>query len=224
MTDVSVDNQTPPTIEVGPRQITLLIVDFLLAVAVVVGIAAYTRHQASTDAAAHNAAYTSANKHTPRTPLAMNGGDASVPDTSGAPYTANSTQNTSNDACAHLTLTTARQLLGDSAQKATPHSTSGLQAAGTTLASCAYSGQTGTIQLTLRTAHSSLGASQNATAFGSEKPADSTNVSGYGQAAYWNPSNNTLNVLGHNNWYIITGTQPTQESAQTVADQLKAGF
>lgn len=129
-----------------------------------------------------------------------------------------------NPACKLLTLAIARQILGDSAQYTTPSDPAISQPSGTSLSSCAYSSGTAGIQMVIRTAKSSLGASQNATVFGSEKPSGVTNVEGYGQSAYWNPQTTQLHILSSNNWYIITTSQSSQAGAEAVAQLIVGGF
>jgi hypothetical protein len=129
------------------------------------------------------------------------------------------------EACSLLTLGAARQLLGSAATAATPGDTSSLQATGTALSTCAYGSGSSNVQLVIRTPTGSLGRSENATMFGSGKPSDAVSFSGYGQSAYWNPGDHTFNVLGSNNWYIITrGSGGTQADAEVVAALLKSGF
>jgi cytoskeletal protein RodZ len=144
---------------------------------------------------------------------------ASTPKTtSGA--TANGSSNSStaqNAACTALTPSAAKNLLGTDAASATPADLGVSQASNTEVTSCAYAADGNSIQLTIRTAKGSLGASQNATAFGSERPAGVTDVQGYGQSAYWDPGTMHLNVLSQNNWYIMSTSQNTQASAEAAA-------
>jgi hypothetical protein len=126
-----------------------------------------------------------------------------------------------NAACTALTLSAAKSLLGAAAASATPADLSISQASNTEITNCAYAADGNSIQLTLRTAKGSLGASQNATAFGSERPAGVTDVQGYGQSAYWDPGTAHLNVLSQNNWYIMATGQNTQASAEAAAKLVK---
>jgi hypothetical protein len=128
------------------------------------------------------------------------------------------------DACSLLTLSVARQLLGTGASSSTPSDTSSLQANATNVSSCAYTSGGKSVQLGVRKPTSTVGASENDVAFGSAKPASAVTVQGYGQSAYWDPNNDTLNVLGDNNWYIISRSSNTQADAEAAADLLKSGF
>jgi len=130
----------------------------------------------------------------------------------------------SNPACKLLTSALAQQLLGSGAQYRSSADTTTPQTPETSLSSCAYGAGAATLQLSVRTAGDSLGASENATAFGSERPAGVTPVSGYGQSAYWDPASAKLNVLGSNNWYIISRSSGTLQDTEAAAQLLKAGF
>jgi hypothetical protein len=162
---------------------------------------------------------------------AASGSNSSGSQTAG---TGNSTSSTPavTAACKLLTPNIAQQILGSDAKASSADSTSVPQATDTTLDACAYSstasGANGTLQLIIRTPKSSLGASENATAFGSEKPAGATSVKGYGQTAYWDSGKHRLNVLGSNNWYSITRTTNGQPSSsadtQAIAKLLASGF
>jgi hypothetical protein len=164
------------------------------------------------------------------------GGSGQMQKTPAGSRTGNSAANTSSSpssqinsgtnaaytaACAALPLSGAQNILGSSAQPATPIDLGVSPAANTELTSCAYAADGHTAQLTLRSAKGSLGASQNATVFGSEKPADITDVQGYGQSAYWNPSTGHFAILSHNDWYTIVTSQGTQASAEAAAKQVK---
>jgi hypothetical protein len=127
------------------------------------------------------------------------------------------------NACSLLTLSTAKQLIGPSAASSTPSDTSSLQVSGTSVSSCAYTGN-GSVQLVIRKPINSVGTSENDVAFGSAKPSDAVTVQGYGQSAYWDPGKATLNVLGSNNWYIISRTTNAQADAEATANLLKTGF
>ncbi|HSX15833.1 MAG TPA: hypothetical protein VLF40_03520 [Candidatus Saccharimonadales bacterium] len=111
-----------------------------------------------------------------------------------------------NAACKLLTTAIAQQLLGADAKPADAGNVGNLQTSATTVATCTYTSDSGALQLTLRTPKNSLGVSENATVFGSERPSGATTVTGYGQSAFWDPDEHRLNVLGHNTWHIITRT------------------
>jgi hypothetical protein len=219
-----VPEQLPPH-TVSKRQFIMLIIYLALAVAIVVALAVYVHHQADTDTPAAKHTTSSAQAQQPNT---VN--KSAVPGTSsaGSAGSGSSSANTASvpntTACKHLTLAIARQLLGAQAGYTTPAEPANLQAEDTAVSSCAYGASGVNVQLTIRSASSSLGASENSTVFGSDRPAGSSSVQGYGQSAYWNPDDGTLNVLSQNDWYIITGSQHDQSSAQSVADLLKAGF
>lgn len=129
------------------------------------------------------------------------------------------------DACKLLTQAVAMVILGGNAQTATPDSAAPFVATNTAITGCKYSTGSSAVQLMIRRPNGALGVSENATVFGSGKPSGAATVSGYGQAAYWDPSAHTLNVLGDNNWYIISrGGGSTQADAEATAKLLAAGF
>jgi len=127
-------------------------------------------------------------------------------------------------ACTLLTLDVARKLLGSGTQASTPGDTSTYQATDTNVTACAYANGDNNVQLVVRTPTSSLGTSENDTVFGSGRPSGATTVQGYGQSAYWDSSAHTLNILGSNNWYVITRSTGTEADTEAVAAQLAAGF
>lgn len=148
----------------------------------------------------------------------------SPPSTDTAPQPSPSSGVPNNTACKLLTLAAARQVLGDTAQYIAPADPTISQPSGTSLSACAYRGQTGDMQMIVRTAQNPLGASQNATVFGSEKPSGVVTLTGYGQSAYWNPQTTQLHILSSNDWYIITSSQGTQAGAEAVAHAVVGGF
>jgi cytoskeletal protein RodZ len=142
--------------------------------------------------------------------------------------TQNQTSTTVSVACQHLTASIAKQVLGGDAASSTPTDQTTLQTASTTVTACAYhaavNGRDQTVQLVVRTPKGSLGTSENATKFGSERPTSAVTVQGYGQSAYWEPEGSTLNILSNNAWYILSTSQGTQDSAEAVAKLLAAGL
>lgn len=128
------------------------------------------------------------------------------------------------DACKLLTVSAAKQVVGINAHAVTATSTSSLKTSNSTLTSCAFTGQNGTVQLVIRKPSGRLGIAENGIEFGSGRPAGAAALNGYGQAAYWNPSNKTLNVLGDNNWYIISRNSHSQADTEAAAKLLAPGF
>ena len=125
-------------------------------------------------------------------------------------------------ACQLLTRAIAQQVLGPDTAVSLPGDTSSLRTSDTTVSACAYASHAGSVQLIVRTPTGSLGVSKNATVFGSAKPQNTTALQGYGQSAYWDNDKHQLNILGNNNWYIITRSTGAQDDAQAVA-RLLAG-
>jgi len=128
-------------------------------------------------------------------------------------------------ACALLSQAIATQALGADSQSSAANTKLLPETADTTVSYCAYATAAESLQLSLRTPKNALGTSENATPFGSEKPANATIVSGYGQAAYWNPASHQLNILAGNCWYAITmhiGGQPADATHTEAAAKLLA--
>ena len=82
----------------------------------------------------------------------------------------------------------------------------------------------------VRSAKTSNGADSNKAMFtATGRPAGAEAVSGYGDAAYWDPGLGQLDILKGNNWYIVsnyTGTSPangtaTLAMAEELAQKLK---
>jgi hypothetical protein len=125
-----------------------------------------------------------------------------------------------NAACTTLTSAIAQQILGASAQAQSSPAATISSTSATTVSACAYVAGDQTMQLTLRVPKNSLGTSENATAFGSERPAGVTPVTGHGQTAYWNPATSSLNILSGNKWYSITRTSATQANTEQIAQAM----
>lgn len=127
-------------------------------------------------------------------------------------------------ACKLLSSVVAKQVLGVDVKISVANGSIVPETANTTVSACAYSGVTDTVQLAVREPKDSLGVSENAVIFGSERPAGVTSVKGYGQSAYWSPDSKHLNILGSNKWYIITSSAGTQAAAEAVAKVLVSEF
>jgi hypothetical protein len=129
---------------------------------------------------------------------------------------------TTSASCKLLTAGIATQILGAAATAASPSDMSAFLTPDVTLSTCGYtasvSGSTQTVEITVRSPKNSLGVSENATAFGSERPTNAVTVSGYGQSAYWNPDTSRLNILASNTWYLISRTNNAQPSGQADAE------
>jgi type IV secretory pathway VirB10-like protein len=198
------------------------IVSATVACLILVGVAAAAAHYTRS---AHPD--TAASDHTPSAKITAQKTPGDTPPT--LQSTPNPSQSTTqnnqattppapnNAACKLLTAHIAQQAIGAAATYQTPADFAIAAVTGTELSACTYSTSSATIQLTERQAKNSLGASQNATAFGSEKPSGVTDVDGYGQSAYWDPATARLHILGSNNWYVITTSKNTQITAETVA-------
>jgi len=131
---------------------------------------------------------------------------------------------TTSTACKLLTLAVAQKALGPDTRTSPPGDTASFQASNTAVSACAYANTIGSVQLIVRTPTDALGVSKNAVVFGSGRPQDAVAVQGYGQAAYWDPSKHSLNILGNNNWYVVARSTGTQSDAEATAKLLASGF
>jgi hypothetical protein len=107
-------------------------------------------------------------------------------------------------ACDVLTVAIARQILGPDAMTGTAPPSASTSSVSVT--NCSYYSPKSTKAVTIlaRSALDQDGAASNAAQFGSSLPSGATKVKGLGDDAYWNPAFRQLNVLKHNNWYILT--------------------
>ena len=145
------------------------------------------------------------------------------------------TQITSVSACELFSIDDARQVLGESAEK--PEDLAGADASSDDMevTQCLYEvppAEAGSADeqkqasLLARSAKTDSGARSNEEVFsGAAKPANVEDVSGYGDAAFWNPEFGQLNILKGSNWYILQvgGSVPSErtlDEAKQLADVL----
>lgn len=70
--------------------------------------------------------------------------------------------------------------------------------------------------LMVRAATSRKGALTNQRTFADSQPDAAQSLTGYGDAAYWNPQLGQLNILSRGNWYVLTnGPAATSQSSLT---------
>jgi cytoskeletal protein RodZ len=198
-----------------------LVVCIVLALGIIVALASH-RSTSSKQAALSKSQTSKTQSKTTKSPTKTSNQTPSTNKSAGV-GTSNSNV-AANTACKLLSPSVATQTLGTSAAASTPSDTSALVTPDTSLGACAYTGSNETVQLIVRTPKNSLGASENATHFGSEKPANATSVSGYGQSAYWDPDAKQLNILANNNWYIISRSTGSSDDSEAVAKLLASGF
>lgn len=137
------------------------------------------------------------------------------------------------DACEVLTDGIAQQILGAAAKKGDT-SAGNASSESVSVSNCVYTlrPETGTIveksantrgvAILARSAKDKTGGESNKAQFGPAKPAGVEDVSGIGDAAFWNPKFGQLNVLKGNNYYIVSSykgraTQGTLEMAKELA-------
>lgn len=131
-------------------------------------------------------------------------------------------------ACALLTATNATKVLGKSAKTSQSNGLADSETGDTKVTECTYI-KTGStpdeheeVSVQVHTAKSSLGARGNQTVFGSERPKGTTTVSGFGDAAFWDQSKGELNILQHNNWYVISILHDTSPSKTQLSEVKQA--
>jgi hypothetical protein len=138
-----------------------------------------------------------------------------------------------NPACSLLTAAVASQVLGPDAKPVAAGNTD-KKTTDMEVSTCLYAGSAvasspvDQIRLEAHTALSALGKSENDVKFGSDKPSGVTDVTGYGQAAYWTQSTGELNILSHNNWFVLSRApgssshlQDVEAVAQRIAPELR---
>ncbi len=146
------------------------------------------------------------------------------------------------DACDVLTEAAAKQVIGAGAEKGDT-SAGNVSTDDVSVTNCVYTYKavtTGPILdqlasvdhagLLVRSAKTKTGAESNKTPFTTAKPAAAQDVSGYGEAAYYNPAMGQLNILKGGNWYILSkykgtsGTSTSLTELKTLADALKSNL
>lgn len=210
-----------------PNRRALILISIVLVV-LVAGVLLATQHHTSDNPTAHHSKTTadinSSQKNTSPSKTADPQQNAPTSQVSDADKQAAADGRPIADACTLLSASIAKQIVGTDAHSVVGSSTTSLQANDTTITNCAYTGQNGTVQLTIRAPSGHVGMSENDVQFGSGRPSGVVTESGYGQAAYWNPADHTLNVLGSNNWYIISRNTNTQADSEAAAKLLTQGF
>jgi hypothetical protein len=138
-------------------------------------------------------------------------------------------------ACKAFTLTDATAILGQGTKAGTSNGSSDTASDDVAVSTCSYSGASGitvedtkTVTLLSRSAKTKAGADSNDSVFGASKPAGKQDVSGVGDAAFWDSQLSQLDILQHHNWYIIgnmSGTHAdsgTLDVSKAVYNQIKA--
>jgi len=206
-----------------PKLAAIIAVTVVMAAAL--GSLAFVRGKPAATTAAHKT--TGASSPTQKTTTQEPSGGKTSGSSSTTPA-ADTKKPAVNAACKLITLAVAQQLIGGDAKAVDAGNPAGLGTPATTVVTCTYTSASGAVQLAMRIPKNSLGVSENATVFGSERPGNAASVAGYGQSAFWDPEKYQLNVLGHNTWYVISrtaGGQPINlEEARAVADLLVKGF
>lgn len=131
-------------------------------------------------------------------------------------------------ACLRYTLADAKQLMGDTAK---PGSNPVYESDGANLytSSCTYAKQISPGQtdgdktsstLLMRLPKTDKGTLSNQNEFGPLVPADATQLTGYGDKAFWDPDHGELNILKNDIWYVLS-IGPAAPVSRSL-DQVKA--
>lgn len=187
----------------------------IVPLAIILIVAAVIVHKHSTRKANEQASRATTQASSDNSTTAGNSTNATTPSTTSLGSNSSTTTNSSSPKVGTKPLssiTSCNQLLTAAQANtaadttATPSSVNGAndQNANVRTITCDYTGGDHIINVTAHIAKTSAGDTDDTTIFGSGKPSDVTNVSGYGQKAYWQPDSGTLNVLLGNNWYEIS--------------------
>ncbi len=139
------------------------------------------------------------------------------------------------EACDLFSLDDAKKVLGDTAQvPSSPAVNAEASSDDIKVSNCTYETPAGTTiadiknqrmaSILSRGAKTQTGADSNKDYFnGSTKPEGVQEVTGYGDAAFWNPEFGQLNILKGNNWFILqvgntAATTRTLDDAKKMAD------
>ena len=125
------------------------------------------------------------------------------------------------NACDILTPTVAKNVLGADAKSGS--NVGDTEANDVKVTNCIYTSASSdtTLSLMVRAAESQVQADSNAAQFDGK-----TNIPGYGDKAYWDADMGQLNILAHENWYILSNgplhpTDHTLADSQKLADAIK---
>ena len=126
-------------------------------------------------------------------------------------------------ACDALTLDDAKSVLGEGVRAGAGNGKSDVGNGDIGVSTCSYSGaptanveDTKTVTLLARSAKSRAGADSNRAVFGHDRPVGKQDVSGVGDAAFWDAQLSQLDVLKGNNWYIIGNMSGTNADSGTL--------
>lgn len=138
-------------------------------------------------------------------------------------------------ACDVVTLEDAKRVLGEAAEAGGSNADAPTDGQDVVVSNCTYSDGAATVaqgksvSILARSPKSSSGAEDNKSQFGAQKPAEAEDVTGYGEAAYWNPAFGQLNILKDGTWYIISNgpirvDERTLDQAKQLADLVSSKF
>lgn len=131
-----------------------------------------------------------------------NNGNTSAATSANSAIASNGSATPSGPCDSVLTVSQAKSVLGGSPTAKNGNGTTG-QSADITTVTCSYSVEPDIATIIEHKSNTPTGQHENDDRFGSSRPSGVTNVSGYGQAAYWETSTG-LNILQDNNWYVVS--------------------
>lgn len=121
----------------------------------------------------------------------------------------------SAEACDVVTQSDADALLGAGA-KLGDNSIGDTSSEDIAVSTCTYSqaGSFKSLTLLARSAKTRDGTDSNKDQFTTRLPNDAKHVNGFGDDAYWDPTYGQLNILAHDNWYILSigGLRPSEKT------------
>ena len=127
----------------------------------------------------------------------------------------------SSPACQQFTLAVAKTILGPDVAINAQDSVIVSDTPDLLTSSCIYrNSDSVTVRLSAYIAKSSRGESANTVYFGSDKPAGAQDITGYGQAAYWDVHTNVMSVLKNNNRYELWHSSNALDQARQAADNI----
>jgi hypothetical protein len=126
-------------------------------------------------------------------------------------------------ACHAFALADAQAVLGEGARAGSTNGKSDSASDDIAVSTCSYSGGSGedlqatkTVTFLARSAKTKAGAESNLAVFGADKPAGKQDISGVGDAAFWDAQMSQLDILKGNNWYIIGNMSGTRADSGTL--------
>lgn len=122
------------------------------------------------------------------------------------------------DACKVLPLATVKQVVGSDLKQSKLEDNPTLKSSTSVTTSCTYYNDKTIVSFTAISARNKSASSDNQNAFVAQN-SGAQKIDGYGQAAYWVPSSETLNVFNGNTGYALQGV--TLDQAKSIMAKIK---